>query len=79
MTSLSTDLLAVIDAFPSYIPHSLSSHYRQVILANIDALNVIERGDDDALSTDRAVMAGKASRILFGDRAVTPEGPLYKQ
>ena len=79
MAPLSSDLQAVIDALPPSTPHNLSSHYRQAILNNADALDAVEQCTASAPPTDRAAMACKARGILFGDRTVTPQGSLYKE
>ena len=79
MASFSSDLLAIVSALTYSTPQALSSTHRQSILANADALDAILKRADGASLTDRAAMACKASQILFGDRAVTPQEPSYME
>jgi hypothetical protein len=76
--SLSRDLLTVLDALPPSIPSNHISQYKQTISSNTDVLDNVEKNVGDASVTNRAVLASQASKILFGDRAVTPQGSSYK-
>ena len=79
MASLSSGLLAIVSALTYFTSQAVNSTHRQSILANADALDAIWRRADGAPVTDRAAMACKASQILFGDRAVTPQEPSYAE
>ena len=79
MASLSGSLQAVIESLPPSTPSDLVSTYKQNISKNADELDKIEADAGGATSTDSATRARKASRILFGDRTVFPEGTSYSE
>jgi hypothetical protein len=79
MAPLSKDLLAVIDALPSSSLQTLGTDYRQGILTTAAALDGLGSSAEGLSATHRAAKACKACEILFGDRAVTPQGSLYSE
>jgi hypothetical protein len=77
MASLSCSLQAVIELLPQSIPLDLISAYKLKISKNADAFDKLEVNAGGANSTDSATRACNASRILFGDRAVSPQETSY--
>jgi hypothetical protein len=82
MALLSTELEAVINALSSSISlhlQTLRISYHQKIQRNVEALDIAGRDARDASLNDRAIASSKACKILFGENAITPEEPSYKE
>jgi hypothetical protein len=76
MASLSGELKAVIEALPQSISPGIISKYNQTISNNAGALDEVAKG---ATLMDRAAMASKFSRTVFGDFAVFPQEVSYTE
>ena len=77
MSSLSSELLGVIEALPPAFKEPVGSKYRELVSNNTSKLDEIKARADDAPPAQRVVEAATALEVLFGANAVTPESAMY--
>ena len=78
MSSLSAALLAVIDAFLPSTSSDESSNYRQIVQTHSHDLDSLSGRATSEDASVRVAVAVEASRIVFGDRAITPKSSAYE-
>ena len=78
MKLLSQDLLTVIDCLPSSTSQAVVAQCRHHIESQADSLDAIVRTCQDS-AVHPALSASKASKLLFGSRAITSDDGEYTQ
>ncbi|KAI9711713.1 MAG: hypothetical protein M1820_001857 [Bogoriella megaspora] len=79
VSSLSNELLRVLDTLPSSKIEESSSECRRSIQTYADALDSIVHETYNGSSVKRAELATKACKLLFNNRVHTPDQDPYKK
>jgi hypothetical protein len=75
---LSGRLAAVLDALPDSIPKPLISDCRSTVRSQAVALDDVQAAEEGTQVGLAANLATRASKLIFGERAITSASPLYE-